>query len=80
MTDLHLLSFGTLPPEAPYYVFYGTRFEYVVCRFDKYHMAFDFISHTQTNTRTGHTGTSRLTRNYILTPTAICSKQLSVLH
>ena len=39
VTDLHLLSLGTILPEAPWYVFYATRCQ-VYCRFDTDDMAF----------------------------------------
>ena len=86
--DLQMSNLVILVTERPWYMVYATRrniywglaHNVVFCWYS------DLISHTHTHTHTHkntqHTQTNRLTHpyKYILTPSAMCSQQLSVLH
>ena len=85
-TDRDMSSLSTLVPEGPWDVFYATRHQvYRGLTHNVFLMLlwFDMLHpHTNTQTHTAHSETSRLTHSYkyIFTPPVICSRQLLLLH
>ena len=91
--DLHMSNLGTLVSQGLCGVFYATRHQ--ITEFQRMTLSllilWFHITHTHAHTHTHihthkqhttHRGTNRLTHlcKYILSPSAMCSKHLSVLH
>ena len=82
--NLHMFSLGTLVPEGAWCVFYATRCQvYWGLTHDVVFYCYSdfFITHTNAQKHTTHSGASRLTHlyKYILTPPVVCSWHLPLL-
>ena len=79
---LHMLSLVIFSPDGPWCVFHATRHQVYWGLTHNVAFYWVYITHTNTQMHTAHSGVGRLTHSYkyIFTPPVMCSQQLPLLH